>query len=68
MAAVIASFAAVLLWFPALPVLAHVASDNLSFIGWNWRPDVVFAVIFFGVVYIRGWLRLRKQNAAVVEW
>ena len=68
MAAVIVSLAAILSWFSAPPVLAHVSSDNVSFTGWNWRPDVLLVVTFFGAVYIRGWLRLRRQSASVVEW
>jgi putative membrane protein len=68
MAAVIVSLAAILSWFSAPPVLAHVSSDNVSFTDWNWRPDVLLVVTFFGAVYIRGWLRLRRQSAPVVEW
>jgi putative membrane protein len=68
MALIVASFAAVLLWFSATPVLAHVAADTVSLSDWNWRPDVSLFVIFFGAVYIRGWLRLRRRNALVVKW
>jgi putative membrane protein len=68
MAAIIASFAAVLLWFSAPPVLAHVPGDNVSSGDWNWRPDALLVLISFGAVYIRGWLRLRRQNTQIVEW
>jgi cytochrome c oxidase assembly factor CtaG len=68
MAAVIVSLAAILSWLSAAPVLAHVSGDNVSFTDWNWRPDVLLVVTFFGAVYIRGWLRLRRQSASVVEW
>src|SRR5918992_5993682 len=56
-----------LLCLSAPPVLAHVPTDTVSFTDWNWRPDVLVFVIFFGAVYIRGWLRLRRRSAPVVE-
>lgn len=64
----VASFAAVLLWFSAPPAVAHVPGHTVSFTDWHWRPEILFPLIFFGTVYVRGWLRLRRQNPRVIEW
>jgi cytochrome c oxidase assembly factor CtaG len=69
MAAVIASFATILLCLSAPPVLAHVPGDNVSFTDWNWRPDVLLVLLLFGFTYARGWIRvLNRSSHAAKKW
>ncbi|MGH7770773.1 MAG: cytochrome c oxidase assembly protein, partial [Candidatus Binatia bacterium] len=36
--------------------------------GWNWRPDVLFVVIFLVTTYSTGWLWLRARYPRIAPW
>ncbi len=52
----------------ASPGYAHVANEGLALDDWHWRPDVLLVVVFFGVTYARGWLRLRHKALQLAPW
>lgn len=59
----------VVLFSGASPLLAHHPGHEGSSATWNLRPDVVFVLLFFGTVYVRGWLKLRRRSShAVRSW
>jgi cytochrome c oxidase assembly factor CtaG len=49
------------------PAHAHVASGDDVLGDWHWRWDVVFVLFFFGTLYVRGWLRLRRGGEAKIS-
>jgi cytochrome c oxidase assembly factor CtaG len=60
----VGSVAALVVVLLAVPVQAHVGGGDSVFAGWHWRWDVGIVLIVFGVVYFRGWLRLRRGGEA----
>jgi putative membrane protein len=41
---------------------AHIATGDSVLTDWHWRWDVGSVLVFFGTLYILGWLRLRKMG------
>jgi len=41
---------------------AHIAAGDKVLTDWHWRWDVIFVLLVFGALYVRGWLRLRKMG------
>jgi putative membrane protein len=41
---------------------AHIAADDKVLTDWHWRWDVIFVLLVFGALYVRGWLGLRKMG------
>jgi putative membrane protein len=41
---------------------AHIAAGDNVLTDWHWRWDVIFVLVVFGALYIRGWVRLRKMG------
>lgn len=69
MAFVLSCFVALLFWLQPDHAWAHVPTDSGLFTGWRWRPDVLLVLVFFGTIYISGWLRLRERNIrAIHKW
>jgi putative membrane protein len=52
---------------PAEPLWAHGSAASINAAEWHWRPSVLLLLILFATIYVRGWLRLRKQNARAVQ-
>ena len=42
------------------PACAHVAAGDNALTDWHWRWDVTLVSFIFAMLYVRGWLRLRK--------
>jgi putative membrane protein len=49
----------------ALPSHAHVAGGENVLTDWHWRWDVILVLLVFGILYVRGWLRLRETGGDV---
>jgi putative membrane protein len=56
----IAFITILLLIGPNASAYAHIAAGDSILTDWHWRWDVGFVLAFFGAVYVRGWMRLRK--------
>ena len=53
----------------AEPLWAHTSAASINAAEWHWRRDVLLFLSFFAAVYVRGWLRLKRQNVhAVQNW
>jgi putative membrane protein len=39
---------------------AHIAAGDKVLTDWHWRWDVIFVLLVFGTLYLRGWVLLRK--------
>jgi cytochrome c oxidase assembly factor CtaG len=61
----VCSIAALVLVLLAVPAQAHVGTVGDALAGWHWRWDVGLVLLFFGTLYVRGWLRLRRGGEAV---
>src|SRR3990172_4196660 len=65
MAALVISF--LFLIGPAEPLWAHTAAEGATGAEWHWRLDVLLVLISFAVLYVRGWLRLKKRHLQAVQ-
>jgi putative membrane protein len=66
MASVVIAVLITLLLVLTSPAHAHVP-DSLSLTAWHWRPDVLLVLVFFGFIFVRGWLYLRRKSSRVVK-
>ena len=53
--------------FSVTPDLAWAHANPTSASDWHWRPEILFPLIFFGAVYVTGWLRLRSLNRSALH-
>ena len=54
---------------PAEALWAHTSAEGATSAEWHWRLDVLLVLISFAIIYVRGWLRLRRNNVhAVQSW
>ncbi|MCL4805689.1 MAG: cytochrome c oxidase assembly protein [Anaerolineae bacterium] len=35
---------------------------------WDWRPEVIFSVLFLGTLFVLGWRRLRSISSSAKGW
>lgn len=66
MASVVIAVLITLLLVLTSPAQAHVP-DSLSLTAWHWRPDVLLGLVFFGFIFVRGWLYLRRKSSHVAK-
>jgi putative membrane protein len=45
-----------------LPAHGHIAAGDDTLTDWHWRWDVIFVLLVFGTLYLRGWARMRKMG------
>jgi putative membrane protein len=44
------------------PAHGHIAAGDDTLTDWHWRWDVIFVLLVFGTLYLRGWARMRKMG------
>ncbi len=66
MAAVLTLVLIALLLVLNSPAQAHVL-NHAAQTAWHWRPDVLLVLGFFGFIFIRGWLFLRRRSMRLVK-
>jgi cytochrome c oxidase assembly factor CtaG len=50
------------------PAHAHLPADGGVLAAWHWRWDVISVLIFFAILYVRGWARLRTSHGEATVW